>query len=74
MAHRAVVFGFWRDVVSGAHCAAVVNAGLVGGVEHVHHRYAKVHPQGVDHEEAIAGEQRQAVSRGTARRGCRMTK
>lgn len=74
-AHRAVVFELWRVAVSGAHCAAVVGAGgLMGAVEHVHHRHAKVHPQRVGHEEGIAGKQRQAVTGGTAHWGCRMTK
>lgn len=48
--------------MSGAHCAAVVAAGLMGAVEHVHHGHAKVHPQRVGHKEGIAGEQRQAVT------------
>lgn len=34
------------------HRTAVVGAGLVGGVKHVHHRHTEVHPQGVDHKEA----------------------
>lgn len=60
--------------MSRAHRGAVVGTGLVGGVEHVHHSHAKVHPQGVDHKEAKAREQRQAVARGAAYWSCRRKK
>lgn len=67
-AHRVVVFGPRWARTRGTHGGgAVVGTGLVvGGVEHVHHGHAEVHPQWVDHEEAKAGEQRQVVARGAA--------
>lgn len=65
-AHRVVVFGPHRARTRGTH-GAVVGTGLVaGGVKHVHHGHTEVHPQGVDHKEAEAGEQRQAVAGGAA--------
>lgn len=65
-AHRVVVFGPHRAGTRGTH-GAVVGTGLVaGGVKHVHHGHTEVHPQGVDHKEAKAGEQRQAVAGGAA--------
>lgn len=69
-AHRAVVFGSRRAGMRGTR-GAVVGAEMVGVVEHVHHGHAEVHSQRVDHKEAKAGEQRQAVARGTAYWGCR---
>lgn len=75
-AHRVVVLGPRWAGTSGAHRGAVVGTGLVGGVDHVHHGHTKVHPQGVDHKEAEAGEQRQTVARRaacwscTGRKGC----
>lgn len=48
----------------------MVGTGLVGGIKHVHHGHTKVHPQGVDHKEGEAGEQRQAVARGAACWSC----
>lgn len=70
-AHRVVVFGPRRTGVSGTHGGAVV--GLARGVEHVHHGHAQVHSQRIDYEEAVAGEQRQAVTRRAASRRCRKT-
>lgn len=64
-----VVFGFHGAVMRAAHRATVVAAGLVGVVDHVHHRHAEVHPQRVDHKEPVAREQRQAVARRATRRG-----
>lgn len=61
-AHRVVVFGPRRAVMSRTHRAAVVDAGLVGGVKHIHHGHTEVHPQGVHHKEAKGGEQRQAIA------------
>lgn len=65
-AHRVIVFWPHRAGARGTHWeGAVVGTGLVaGGVEHVHHGHTEVHPQGVNHKEAEAGEQRQAVARG----------
>lgn len=71
-AHRVVVFGPCWAGVRGTHRGAVV--GLMRGVEHVHHGHTQVHSQRVDHEEAVAGEQRQAVTRRAASRRCRKTK
>lgn len=65
------MFGSRRAGMRGTQGGAVVGAGMAGGVEHVHHGYAEVHPQRVDHKEAKAGEQRQAIARGTAYWGCR---
>lgn len=42
--------------------AAVVSAGLLSVVKHVHHGNAKVNPQTVDHKEGITGDQCQTVS------------
>ena len=62
----------YRVVASGHGLAGRANGGAVigwlGGVDHVHHGHAEVDPQGVHHEEAIAGDQRQAVARRAARR------
>jgi len=69
--HRVDVFGPSRGGVGRADRAAVVAAGMPGAVEHVHHGHAEVHPQGVDHEEAEGGEQRQAVAGRAACRSCR---
>lgn len=46
----------------GTHRATAVGAGLMGGVEHVDHGHAEVHSQGVNHEGAIAHEQRQTIA------------
>ena len=62
----------YRVVASGHRLAGWADGGTVigrlRGVDHVHHSHAEVDPQGVHHEEAVAGDQRQAVARRAARR------
>lgn len=62
LAHRVVAFWPFRAGMSRTHRATVVGAGLVGVVKHVHHCHAEVHPQAVDHKEAVTGQQRQAIA------------
>ena len=64
LTYRVVATG--RGVAGRADGGAVI--GRLGGVDHVHHGHAEVDPQGVHHEEAVAGHQRQAVARRAARR------
>lgn len=65
-AHRVVVFAYCRVGMRSAQGTAVVVSRLVGAVEHVHHRHAEVHPQGVDHKEAKRGKNSQGVAWWTA--------
>lgn len=59
--HRLVVL--WPlGAVCRTQRAAVVGAGLVGVVQHVHHGNAEIDPQGVDHKEAITREHCQTVA------------
>lgn len=69
LTHCVVVLWSLGAVVCRTQWAAVVSAGLVSVVEHVHHGNAKVNPQTVDHKEGITGDQCQTIAWRTAHWG-----
>lgn len=60
--HCVVVLWPLGAVVCRTQRVAVVGAGLLGVVQHVHHGNAEVNPQRVDHKKAVAGEHRQTIA------------